>query len=316
VALALRRLPAASLLLAAACSLARPGEDAAPPPRPAVRILGAAQDAGLPQLLCPCRHCREARVRPRPEHRVTALAILGRSGRWWLVDATPDLPAQVEAMGSLPAGILLTHAHMGHMTGLLWLGREAVDARDLPLYCSSAMARLLAGNAPWRLLLELGELRPEPFRSGAPLELEAGLTVTPLRVPHRDEFADTHGFLVAIEGGGSLLYVPDVDRWEDWDRDLGQLAVEVDWLLLDGTFFAAGELPGRDPAEIPHPTVRHSMDLLQEVLAGGRSQVLFTHLNHSNPLWDPDSPASRELRARGFGTALDREWIPLGPPRP
>lgn len=275
---------------------------------PRALLLGAAQDGGIPHVGCGCSHCATAAARPAPSHRVAALAIVGRARRWWLVDATPDFPEQVRAMGTLPAGILLTHAHVGHYAGLMYLGREGLHSRDLPVWCSEAMAAFLRGNAPWSQLVELGEIQLRPFRSGEPVDLDGELSATPLRVPHRDELADTHAFLVEASGGRRLLYLPDIDGWEAWERDLPALAAGLDYLLLDGTFWSpAEEVPHRDPREIPHPPVPHTMDLLQPVLEARGCTVAFVHLNHSNPLWDAGSAAARAVRQRGFrvGSASD-----------
>ncbi len=303
------------LLGAAACAAPR---SPAVPPRGvwSLRVLGAAQDGGVPQLGCTAAVCVQAHRHRVPADRVAALAVVAPDGRWWLIDATPDLPAQVGAMGRLPEAILLTHAHIGHYTGLMFLGREAADTRGMPVRCSPAMADFLRGNAPWSQLVKLGEIELRPFQSGKPFELAAGLTVTPWEVPHRNEFADTHAFRIEREGGLSVLYLPDIDRWEPWDRDLAQVARGTDLLFLDGTFFSDAELPGRDRSTIPHPDVTETMDLLEEVVAATGNRVVFTHLNHTNPLWIPGSRANAELRRRGFTTAIRETVFPLAPPRP
>ncbi|HEX9793214.1 MAG TPA: MBL fold metallo-hydrolase, partial [Planctomycetota bacterium] len=253
----------------------------------------------MPHLGCDQETCAQARAHPAPHHRVAALAIV-ETDRWWLVDATPDMPAQIESMGDLPlAGILLTHAHMGHYTGLMYLGRESVDADHVPVYASRAMSEFLTGNAPWSQLVAMGQIELHPFESGHPLRLGGRLQVTPWRVPHRDEFADTHGFEVEFLHQGRLLYVPDIDRWESWDKKLADLVGRVDYLVIDGSFFSGEELPGRDMTQIPHPTVLHTMDLIETAVGVSSTKVIFTHLNHTNPLWDTGSEAAAELERRG-----------------
>ena len=306
----------ALLLGAGACSA--PGKPTSSGPSGWTAIsLGSAQDAGIPHLGCEGPHCRRARAHPRPEQRVASLALVAPDGRWWLVDATPDLPEQVHGRGRLPAGILLTHAHIGHYTGLMYLGREGLDARGIPVHCSPAMAAFLATEAPWRQLVALGNLDLRPWGPDGRLDLAPGLRVEAWRVPHRDEFADTHAFAFGVEGGGSLLYLPDIDAWEAWDRDLRRLVRDFDWLLLDGTFWSAAELPGREIAEVPHPPVSETLELLAPLLGGpGRGRLVFTHFNHTNPLWDPDSAASRRLAGAGAETTLSRRLFPLGPAAP
>lgn len=293
----MKRAAAALSLLAAACAA-----PAAPAPGdPAIFVLGTAQDAGRPHLGCfkPC--CEALRAERRTE-RVAALGVRGNDGRWWLVDATPDLPAQVHAMGSAPAGILLTHAHVGHYTGLMYLGREGAHALRMPVHCSEKMAAFLRENAPWDQLVRLGNIELRPFRSGETVALGGGVRFTSFRVPHRDEYADTHAF--GLHGAGRpLLYLPDIDRWEDWSHDPRRLASLYPVWLVDGSFFSGDELGGRDMSEIPHPTVQHTMDVLEEEVHAGRLTVWFTHLNHTNPLWDAESAAARELARRGFHVA-------------
>lgn len=272
----------------------------APGAGPAIVVLGITQDAGFPHLGCFRACCETARAQDRREP-VAALGLVGRDG-WWLVDATPDLPQQVHAMGALPRGILLTHAHLGHYTGLMYLGREGLNARGMPVHCSAAMAEFLRSNAPWDQLVRLGNVQLIPFAAGAPLHLDPWLEVTPHRVPHRDEYADTHAFGIRAQGMAPVLHLPDLDRWEGWDA--AALLAEHPTLLLDGTFYSAEELGGRDLREIPHPAVTHSMDFLA-ALPGSRrpQQVWFLHLNHTNPLLDPASAAAREVAARGFHVA-------------
>jgi pyrroloquinoline quinone biosynthesis protein B len=110
------------------------------------------------------------------------------------------------------------------------------------------------------------------------VNLKDGLRVTPLSVPHRDEFTDTVGFI--IEGPrAKILFIPDIDQWQKWDRDIRALANQADVLLLDGTFGSMDELPGRSMAEVPHPLMPATRELLQ----GTKATLWFIHVNHSNP---------------------------------
>jgi pyrroloquinoline quinone biosynthesis protein B len=262
--------------------------------------LGAAQDAGRPHLGCFKSCCESARAEGLHEP-VAALAIEDASG-WWLIDATPDLPEQVHAMGSLPRGILLTHAHIGHYTGLMYLGREGMNARGMPVYASTKMADFLRSNAPWDQLVRLGNIELMPFESQSTIQLDARLSVVAHAVPHRNEYADTHAFAI-----GGLLYVPDIDRWEDWDLPWSS----YDALVADGTFFSGTELPGRDLREIPHPTIEHTLALLRD--APAHPSVWFTHLNHTNPLWDRSSAQAQEFYRQGGRLALAGEVVYRSP---
>jgi pyrroloquinoline quinone biosynthesis protein B len=317
------RLLSALLLLLPAC--ATPEGDSAPEgggdplagsAEPvAFRILGTAQDAGLPHIGCDCGNCSRVRAENRTV-RVASAAIEGKSG-WWLLDASPDLPAQIHDQGSMPMGIFLTHAHIGHYTGLMYLGREALGALGMPVWCSPRMAEFLRENGPWSQLVELGNIELHEFQTDQAIELEPGLVLTPLAVPHRDEFSDTHGFLIEHlqsrrEGQpGRLLFLPDIDQWARWERRIEDFLVPGAHLLLDGTFWSGAELPNRDLSEIPHPLVSQSIELLRGPLTESGASVRFFHLNHSNPLWNRAGPESRSLRAAGFHLAERGERVPF-----
>jgi len=231
------------------------------------------------------------------------------AGQSWLIDATPDFREQVHALqqrapGCPLAGIALTHAHTGHYTGLIHLGREAWDRRDLPLYLSARMATFLQDNAPWSQLVAQGNIALRRLVPGEAIALSPRLALTPLAVPHRDEWSDTLAFLVQGPAR-KLFYCPDVDAWERWDRDLRRFLSGVEIALLDGTFFEAGELPGRDLDEIPHPLATDTA----RRLAGVACDVRLIHLNHSNPLLEP-GPERAWLAAQGIGVGTfgDR-WV-------
>ena len=266
------------------------------------RILGTAQDGGLPHLGCDRPCCVRARRDPSRALRVASLGLsVGPAGPLLLVDATPDLPAQVhalrEASGFRPAparpvdGILLTHAHIGHYAGLIHLGKEAMAARAVPLFVTERVASFLRESKPWSLLIDGGHVELSLVEPGTKLRLAEDLEAEVLGVPHRDEVSDTVGY---IFGGPTrrLLYVPDTDGWRGWRRPIEDLTGEVEIAVLDGTFFDAAEVTWRDPREIPHPFIRTTMDLLGARAREGR-RILFTHLNHSNPAL-PGRPSNRK----------------------
>jgi pyrroloquinoline quinone biosynthesis protein B len=278
-------------------------------PRPQVEaiVLGVAQDGGVPHLGCQQNLCRRARRDPSQRRLVASLGLIdGEAGQRFIVDATPDFPSQVERLGGLPDAILLTHAHIGHYLGLAQLGREVLNSRNLPVYCTASMGKFLRENLPWSRLVALKNIGLREIEPGIEFELSARLHATALRVPHRDEDSDTVAYLVR---GPSrrLLWLPDIDKWEKWDRSIEEAVKSVDIAFLDGTFFSADEIPGRSIAEVPHPLVPETVDRLT---AAGISagHVFFVHLNHTNWLyWD--RRAQRKLQARGFGVAREgQRW--------
>jgi len=312
----------------AALGLTLAAAAASPPPRPPdlaprVVVLGTVQDGGLPQAGCTCAQCAAARRDPARRRHVASLAlVVPATGHTWLIDATPDLAAQIDrihAWRSHPEGrpdrrpvdgVLLTHAHVGHYLGLALFGFEAVDTRDLPVYGSPRMAAFLRGNGPWSQLVARRNVELREFRPGEPFALDAGVTVTPIAVPHRDEFTDTMAFLFRGPRR-ALLYVPDTDAWASWPRPLPEVLRGVDVALLDGTFASRDELPDRDVAKIKHPLIVDTMDLLAPLVRAGGLRVLFTHLNHSNPALDPASPARRAIEARGFRVLAEGDELAL-----
>jgi pyrroloquinoline quinone biosynthesis protein B len=134
--------------------------------------------------------------------------------------------------------------------------------------------------------------------------------VTPFAVPHRDEDSDTVGFKIAGPRH-TIAYVPDTDTWATWSTSAREALAGCDTALIDGTFFAADELPGRDVSKIGHPLIVATMDLLHDVVRAGRLRVLFTHLNHSNHALEPGGAERRAIGARGFALAEDGQRLPL-----
>jgi pyrroloquinoline quinone biosynthesis protein B len=244
-----------------------------------LRVLGISQDAGIPHLNCQQGVCAAIRAGTRRAEKVASLGLVDRvSGRTYLFDATPDFVAQVHALtgGRPPDGIFLTHAHIGHYTGLMYLGRESIGARGVPVYATARMLEFLEGNGPWSQLIALGNIERRRLDADRPLMLDGGLRVTAFRVPHRDEYSDTVGY--RIEGPRrSAIFIPDIDRWEKWDRSIRDVANSVEIALLDGTFASPSEV-NRNIEEIPHPMMARTRELLK----GVRAKVWFIHINHTN----------------------------------
>jgi pyrroloquinoline quinone biosynthesis protein B len=156
----------------------------------------------------------------------------------------------------------------------------------------------------------LGNIALLPLADGEPVELGARITVTPIAVPHRDEYSETVGF--RIDGPRrSVLYVPDIDKWRRWERRVEDLIGEVDAAWLDGTFHDDTEVPGRNVDEIPHPFITESMQRFEPMAMSDKDKVRFIHLNHTNPALDPESAARRAIEAAGFGVAGEGQRFDL-----
>lgn len=279
-------------------------------------ILGVAQDAGYPQIGA-TQEFIAAELGMRTRQKVVALGVVDEdAGQKFLFEATPDLPAQLFALnevvptpGTLPAGIFLTHGHIGHYTGLMYLGREASGASAVPVYAMPRMTSFLTTNAPWSQLVALQNIQLRPLAAGQEIALNPTLKVRPFVVPHRDEFTETVGFEITGRHK-KAVFIPDIDKWSKWTTSLPDVIKKADYVLLDATFYRNGEI-ARDMAEVPHPFVEETIKLLQTLPAAERAKVYFIHLNHTNPLLNPDSPERREVKRLGFNVATEGLELPL-----
>ncbi len=329
-------------LSVASCRAPSAPHQPARPESPYALVLGTAQDGGIPHIGCDQPACRAARADVARARAVTSLAVCDpSSGARWLIDCTPDLPRQLERLRGHPMrrgaagdatsaglqrqpaqpfeGIFLTHAHMGHVSGLLWLGREALGVRGQVLFGSERMLGFLSANDPYRTWCASGAFLPRAIEPGSALDLAPDLAIEAFRVPHRDEWSDTLGFVVRGPRR-SLAYLPDIDKWERWDeRDAGagpvgaveRLIASVDFALLDGCFFADGEIPGRSMADIPHPFISASIARFARLPPQERAKVFFTHLNHTNPAAVRGSPAWQAVRDAGMHVLEDGQRFDL-----
>jgi pyrroloquinoline quinone biosynthesis protein B len=272
-------------------------------------LLGIAQDGGVPQAGCRCPRCVQALIDPKKGHRVVCLGIIDRQvSKFWLIDATPDLPVQLGLLTTLApdcslAGICLTHAHMGHYSGLVHLGQEAINASNLPLLCSERMADFLVHNQPWSALIKNRHVDLQVMEVDKALFLSQQFAIKPFAVPHRDEFSDTLAFL--IQGPErNLFYCPDINSWAEWDHQLMRFFVGIDIALLDGTFYNSAEVPGRNLDLIQHPFAADYPDFFPELV----TETYLVHLNHTNPLLD-NGPERAWLRGQGFHVGYDgQRW--------
>jgi pyrroloquinoline quinone biosynthesis protein B len=280
-----------------------------------ITILGIAQDGGYPQAGCQEEHCQRHWRGEEAKRHVVSLGLTDQaSGQNWLFEATPDFTMQLhqlqQASGTTNlSGIFLTHAHIGHYAGLLQLGREAMGAKGMPVYVMPRMKEFLEKNAPWSQLVTLGNIKLILMEQDKSIQLTPTLRVTPLLVPHRDEFSETVGFRVETSEK-SLLFIPDIDKWPLWEKDIRAEVARVDVALLDATFYQEGELPNRNMSEIPHPFVAETMALFSLLPAAEKRKIKFIHFNHTNPLL-LEGPEREAVKKLGFQVATEGERIEL-----
>ncbi|MEJ2483898.1 MAG: MBL fold metallo-hydrolase [Gemmatimonadota bacterium] len=289
------------------------------PAAPRLIVLGTSQDGGIPQA---GSRDHPAWERSDLRRRIVSLGLVDpASGRRWLFEATPDFREQLHRLDEIApvdespglAGIFLTHAHIGHYTGLMFLGHESLGSDKVPVYAMPQMERFLSNNGPWSQLVRYRNIVIQTLEAGTPVLLGEGLSVTPFLVPHRQEFSEVVGY--RIEGPDrAVLFIPDIDSWEEWDgwgvRIEDQIA-KVDVAYLDATFFADGEIPGRDMTGFPHPFLTHSMERFASMPEAERAKIRFIHLNHTNPASDPDAAARERIEAAGFRVAVEGEQVAL-----
>lgn len=285
---------------------------------PYVAVLGVGQDAGVPQMGCESPFCKEAWKDPSKREMVSSIAVVDPdSGERWIFDATPDLPRQFQLLKEITgdhsnklSGIFLTHAHMGHYTGLMYLGFESMNAKGVPVFAMPRMKRYLEINGPWSQLVSFKNILISELAADKEVRLNERISVTPFLVPHRDEYSETIGFRVTANGF-SLLFIPDIDKWDKWDRKLTDEVRRNDILFVDATFFKDGEIP-RPMSEVLHPFIEETMALLKDLSEAEKAKVHFIHFNHSNPVVQRSKEAIAEVESAGFRIARHGMTIPLG----
>lgn len=304
-----------------------------PTDTPFVIVLGIAQDGGFPHAGCRRDCCTAAWDDPALWESVACLAIVDPATQQrWFVDCTPDFPRQLQRSFSVEPtstqhsshapsnrdipqrttrlldAIFLTHAHMGHYSGLIYLGREAMQTDRVAVFAMPRMQEFLHCNAPWNQLIQAKNIEIQSLAAGEPIAANERITVTPWLVPHRNEYSETVAFKISGPNR-SVLYAPDVDGWTACDPSIETMIASVDVALLDGTFYSEDELPDRDISQISHPTISESIGRFARLDPVEQAKIQFIHLNHSNPARDSQSNAHRRVLQAGYGIAEEGSVI-------
>ena len=281
-------------------------------------LLGIMQDGGLPHAGCSCLRCTAALADPAQAIPAACLGLVDTRQRQtavYLFDATPDITRQLALLGHAlgphptrpnrlrqPDALFLTHAHMGHIGGLLQLGPEAMAVENLAVYAPPALCQLLQKTSLWQPLVNRLELRPQFPKET--IWLGEDVRVTAVSVPHRDEWrAGTYAY--RLQGPNrSLLYLPDIDAWEQWP-EAETVIGGVDIALLDASFYSREELGGRSP--VAHPLVTDTLDRFAEL----ETELVLVHLNHTNPVLDAGSAAQTAVLQHGVAVGSVGQRFPL-----
>jgi pyrroloquinoline quinone biosynthesis protein B len=287
-----------------------------------LRVLGSAAGGGSPQWNCGCPVCTAVRAGAGRARTQSSVAVSADHRRWFLINASPDLRAQIEAFPGLhPYGVratpleavLLTDAELDHTLGLLLL-REAPALR---LYATPAMHKTLRDGS--RVLPTLERYCPVEWRAvvpGAELPLTEGLSGRAFDVPttKRDRFGSgsDHGRVVGYRltderSGGTLVYLPAVQALTP------ALRAEIegcDCLLIDGTCWHDDELvrlglAGKTSRAMGHLPIAGPDGSLSQLRSLGVRRTIFVHMNNTNPILLDDSPERRVVEDSGMEVAMD-----------
>jgi len=304
-----------------------------------VIVLGSAAGGGLPQWNCGCGNCQDARLSGTGRTQ-SSVALSADGARWVLLNASPDLRAQVAARpelwprgarGTAISAVVCTDGEIDHTLGLLLL-REA--ATRFPLYASAGVVALLDREWPvLRVLSAYAGVEPRVLPEGAAIPLadgagrELGVTCTAVPVARRppryarQATAATYdvALRLADQKGATLAYVPTAGAVDDAVRSVARGA---DLLLFDGTFWSDGELraagagagagadapTAREMGHLPVGGPGGSIELLPRL--GARRTVL-VHINNTNPILSRSSSERAQVEGAGIEVAEDGMEVEL-----
>lgn len=277
-------------------------------PNTSIVILGTAQDAGSPQIACEKECCKNLFENTNNERQIVSLGLIdSENHKTYLFEATPNIGKQMKMITKYEPnstkefvdGIFLTHAHIGHYTGLMYLGKEAMDANNIPLYVMPRMKNFLSKNGPWNQLISRKNVQIQELKNEQAVNLSKTIKVTPILVPHRDEYSETVGY--RINGPKkSALFIPDIDKWNKWDKNIVDEIKKVDYAFLDAAFYSGKEINNRDISEIPHPFVIESFETFKNLSKTEKEKIIFIHFNHTNPLLNPESQEAKTVSNKGY----------------
>jgi pyrroloquinoline quinone biosynthesis protein B len=184
----------------------------------------------------------------------------------------------------------------------MYLGREAINSKNVPVYVMPKMHQFLSNNGPWDQLIKLKNIELKLTGHEQTLQVSPSFSITPFLVPHRGEYSETIGMLISGKTK-KVLFIPDIDKWNLWDKNIVEEIKKVDYAFLDATFYDKTEVNNRNIAEIPHPFVVESLELFKNLPEKEKAKIHFLHFNHTNPLLDTNSVQSQDILSKGFKIA-------------
>ena len=282
-----------------------------------ITVLGTAQDGGFPHIGCQKQCCNDFYKGVSPKQKVVSLGLIDKEAQQkFLFEATPDISTQLADLeknhlrtNTIIDGVFITHAHMGHYAGLLYFGKEALGKKDIRIYAMPKMKDFLVNNGPWSQLVSTKNIAFSDLKKDKVVQLNNSLKVTPFLVPHRDEFSETVGYKIEGENK-SALFIPDINKWSLWEKNIVEEVKKVDYAFLDATFFKEGEI-NRPMSEVPHPFIEETVDLFKNESLTIKNKVIFIHFNHTNPALQNSSKERKELTLLGYKFATEGERFEL-----
>ena len=279
-----------------------------------IYILGSAQDGGYPQSGCYEDCCKTAWSNENLVRYPSSIAVVNHLlKKYWIFDITPDIKFQINLLPKdyILSGIFITHAHSGHYMGLVQLGIEVMNLKDIPVYVMPRMASFLENNSLFSQLILSGNIKLERINIDAVIKLPNQIHISNFEVPHRNELSETVGYKISGEKK-SVIYLPDIDSWDNFHTKLFKLIENNDYLFIDGTFYDSSELKYRKMNKVPHPLISSTIeDTLSNLSLNNRNKIYFTHLNHTNKVLNKDSKAYQNVISNGFKILNEKDQFQL-----
>ena len=170
-----------------------------------LKVLGTVQDGGSPHIGCQKSCCKDLSLEEKKTRKVTSLELyqIG-TDKSLLFEASPDIISQWNLMNFPASGIFITHAHMGHYSGLLHLGKEALSSKNIPVYVMPKMYNFLSKNGPWSQLINQKNILLKKLHENKTVQVLNKVKIIPILVPHRDEFSETVGYKIIGPKKGAI----------------------------------------------------------------------------------------------------------------
>ena len=275
-----------------------------------IHVLGTAQDGGYPQIGCNGACCNLAWKNPELKKYPSSLAVVDQSKRkYWIFDITPEVKSQVHLLDSFEcslSGIFITHAHIGHYMGLINLGLEVMNLKEIPVYIMPRMRDFIMGNTLLNQLVENNNINLITLEENQIVGVNNLLSVEAFSVSHRNELSETVGYKI-IGKSKTAIYLPDIDSWRNFENKLRSLINTNDILYIDGTFYDKNEIPSRDTSKIPHPEIKETIKMLSDLSPADRKKIHFIHFNHTNDAIRYKSKIHERILDNGFSISRENQ---------